>query len=106
MAKSKKKTQEEIYLERRNECVANFKIFKRFLKENGCYHKIMKYLFPSGRSYNDFIDSWIKICCVHNILNRTETLGPSYKEKGYMDWYINIKEISTKWNALPHENFF
>lgn len=92
--------------ERRNQCVTIFKRFKRFLKEEGRYRDIMRYLFPPGRTENDFIQKWVFITTegYENIplyiLNQADLLGPSYTEKGYTHWCEHIRELAKKWNKL------
>lgn len=89
---------------KKQKCLETFKAFKRFLKEEGCFYKVMNYLFPPGRTFDNFIDDWIDINGTYpditkEILNRVETLGPTYKESGYMYWYdTGMGDLAQKWN--------
>ena len=78
-----------------------FKLFKRFLKEEGKYSMVIKYLFPKSRAKKDMIDAINSknYISFRDIFNYEETLGPNYQLYGHDFWDKNIKDIHYKWKT-------
>lgn len=77
------------------------KIFKRFLKEEGCYHLVINYLFPIGRTKEDMfaaINSK-EYTSFKDIFNYEETLWPNYQIYGHNFWETNIRNLHYRWRA-------
>lgn len=76
-----------------------FKLFKRFLKEEGKYSLVIKYLFPKNRTKKDMIDAINSkfYTSFKDIFNYEETLGVNYQLYGHDFWDKNIKDIHHKW---------
>ena len=80
-----------------------FKIFTRFLKDNGYYKLIMKYLFPPGRTKQDTLNALngktecqikVPFSC---ILGFTHVIGPSYERLGQKYWDDFIEDVHVAW---------
>lgn len=86
----------------RKEFDSEFKVFKRFLKDNGYYKHVMSFLFPTGENKRT-IDDMYKIMLnseylnFPNIFNYDDTLGPAYKKLGFGYWDLHIRPIHDKW---------
>jgi hypothetical protein len=76
-----------------------FKLFKRFLKEEGKYSLVIKYLFPKDRTKKDMIDAINSklYTSFRDIFNFEETLGVNYQIYGHDFWEKNIRDIHNKW---------
>jgi hypothetical protein len=86
-----------------------FKVFKRFLKDEGCYNFVKRYLF-NDRNKDEFLK------CVYDfltdnkgvtfgdILHYIPTLGKSYNEYGHDYWETHIREIDHKWRNYFEEH--
>lgn len=75
------------------------KVFKRFLKENGVYHFIIKYLFPKNRNKEELFKTLNhnNYTSMRELFNFEETLGPSYNFYGHGFWKEHIRDIHYKW---------
>ncbi len=87
-----------------------FKIFTRFLKDNGYYKLIMKYLFPPGRTKEDLYnkgfseEQTFKISFI-NILNYIHVIGPMYNKLGQEYWDKHIEKVNRAWKKKCIEEF-
>ena len=86
----------------RNEFDSEFRLFKRFLKENGIYKYMMSFLFPGGKDKRTIDDLYMTMLGSSyfkfpNILNYDATLGPEFKKQGLGYWEIHIRKIHYKW---------
>ena len=88
-------------------------MFKRWLKENGQYNFIMKYLFVKpNRSIEEFYQEVKRLYGnsrfdnydFGDILHITYTLGPSYFNMGNKYWDAVIKPISNDWEIYFNEH--
>lgn len=76
-----------------------FKLFKRFLKEEGKYSLIINYLFSKNRTKKDMINAINSksYTSFRDIFNCEETLGVNYQLYGHDFWEKNIRNIHYKW---------
>ena len=76
-----------------------FKLFKRFLKEEGKYSLIINYLFSKNRTKKDMINAINSksYTSFRDIFNYEETLGVNYQIYGHDFWEKNIRNIHYKW---------
>lgn len=80
----------------------DFRMFKRFLKENGKYKFVMKYLFPQEVTLSVFRTKAIQnlyVCPIYDfrdVLHIIPTLGPSYHKLGTRHWEDNLSQLSTQ----------
>ncbi len=78
-----------------------FAFFTRFLKDNGYYTIIYKYIFYGNRTINDFYESvsdlYFNGYDFGDILHITYTIGNAYRVLGHDYWDIYIKPIDIKW---------
>ena len=79
-----------------------FKVFKRFLKDEGYYPFMKKYLF-NDRTKDKFLKDTYNFLkdniglSFGDILHYIPTLGKSYNEYGHDYWETHIREIDHKW---------
>ena len=74
------------------------KILSRYLKDNGKYSFIMKFLFPYSRPAEKLLDVFNKHPFIHfnNIFNYEQTLGPNYNGSiGY--WQLHFCHLHDDW---------
>lgn len=80
-----------------------FKIFSRYLKDNGKYSFIVKFLFPYSRPTEKLLDTFNKYPSIHfsNIFNYELTLGPNYTALGNGSlsyWNDNFSHLHYDWS--------
>ena len=86
-----------------------FKLFKRFLKDEGCYNFMKRYLFKD-RNKNKFLKDAYDLLKEYrslsfgDILHYILTLGNSYCELGQTHWETHISEIDRKWRKYFEEH--
>ena len=75
---------------------ADFRFFKRILKDNGKYSMVMNYIFNNGRTMSDFKSDVIAIGGFEQVLNTTTGVGiENYRHfGGYSYWKKNISGIA------------
>ena len=79
-----------------------FKVFKRFLKDNGYYPFMKKYLF-NDRTKSEFLKDVYdylkknKGVRFGDILHYVPILGKSYKQRGQDYWEAHVRKIDHKW---------
>ena len=79
-----------------------FKVFKRFLKDEGYYQFMKNYLF-NDRTKDEFLQDAYDFLTGNkgvnfgDILHYIPILGKSYKEYGQGYWERHIREIDHKW---------
>ena len=79
------------------------KRFTRFLKDNGYYKLIMKYLFPPGRTKEDMLNALngnaeppLRVPFSY-VLGYTHVIGPSYERLGQKYWDDFIRVVHYAW---------
>lgn len=85
---------EELLLEKRFD--ADFRFFKRILKDNGKYSMVMNYIFNNGRTMSDFKRAVIAIGGFERVLITTTGIGVEnyYNFGEYSYWKKNISGIA------------
>jgi hypothetical protein len=75
---------------------ADFRFFKRILKDNGKYYMVMNYIFNNGRSMSDFKNAVITLGGFERVLITTTGIGiENYRHFGeYSYWKKNISSIA------------
>lgn len=75
---------------------ADFRFFKRILKDNGKYSMVMNYIFNGGRTMSDFKSAVIELGGFNRVLTTTTGIGiENYRYFGeYSYWKENISDIA------------
>jgi hypothetical protein len=90
-----------------------FRVFTRFLKDDGTYTFVISHIFPDGRSKEHFFKDVRKLYIKYasnfgDVLHMCNTLGDYYRKDTNKNspeyWELNIKPISEKWKDYFDKN--